>query len=339
MEQYLLEYCDSGVGEVSRIEMHKTLCRLYALSHAKNHRERKKLYEEIYRDLDFYHLPTGEPDVKVYRDCPQFFVDLMLQKAKDKDICLYTILMLQICTGMRPSEVLNMRTKNSSYGAGYSEEYDDIGAIKSLTIDISKKAILQPLRSDGKKRDSIKKARKVQVFGKHRVKAAWSAIQEYLTYTQGWLREPTEPLFVNKTTKELHQKNAKGSYCIIKVHMARTYRSYANDYKRLILDDVIPALSRGDMEQVGYASVLATHAFGPHMLREYFTCRLYEEGYGWLTIMDARGDKSPQTAIIYLLKGGAVKKISIQNADKIGEAIVEEQGMTRKEYLEKYAAD
>lgn len=321
---FLTYYCDKGLSEQSRRAMHDVLCRLFTRTKEPNQLEWDNMYAKISAALSYEHAYDNNSDIIVYRDCPEFFVKLLLDMARKSDFTLFTIMKMGKCTGMRPAECLNVRMLNSFYGDGYNFDIDRDGCPKWLDFDISKPAISRRLRSDKKRVGGIKKPRTVHVFDKANRQELWTVMNEYLLYTTDSKREKYGPFFVNKNLS-----NETG------FNMAYSYANYIKHFHELV-ENVIPELHKRGGEEAAFAEILSSYHYGPHMLREYFTCRMVEAGYNWPEIMEARGDKSPQTAVLYLIKGGMFKRVTIKNANKIGEEIMTEENITKDEFIKMY---
>lgn len=241
----------------------------------------------------------------VIRDCPEFFVDALLEMARKYDPEVYILVALSIYAGLRPSEACNMRMLDSIYGPGYEfVSVIDEGEIEtmSLCLKLDVMAHKRMLRQDHVKVGGIKSPRVVDVYGPFLEKLL-NAINEYLQYTKDRKREITKPLVVGKYKT--------GGY-----HKAMTYNNYHRRFKRLCNQYVFPYLAKQGVMQEWYVQKLKSGKYGPHMLREYFTCRLVKEGVKWAQIMTYRGDKNTQSAVIYVLKGGAFED-SILNTQRM----------------------
>lgn len=290
----------------------KDLDKHYITAEKESSRGKKyELYIYSYRD-------ETETQTKVIRDVPEFFVKKMVEMAWKYDIDTWMLMQLQIYAGLRPSEACNVRSAESSYGSGIKTifGYEDIPI--SMRIDISKEARLRPLRSDYTQIGSIKKPREVTVYGGY-VPLLYDAYINYIKATKDRKKEEYGPLVTNRYQKEGY-------------HMAMSYDNYRKRFKSLATKLVIPYLVNCGGEKKIYAEKLMGGKFGPHMLREYFTCRLFEANLNWSDIMYYRGDKSAETAVLYLLKGGTFKRLSISEGGVLGEEILDfNKGITEND--------
>ena len=256
------------------------------------------------------------PKYKVIRDSPKFFVEKLLEAASWYDQDLFMLMSLQIYAGLRPGEAVNVRMTSSCYGPGIIFEYAYSGAINSICIDLSKAAINRPLRSDLVRVGYIKKPREVKVYSGY-VNVLFDVYTGYIAYTCSRNREAMMPLVTNTTTK-------KG------FNMAFSYDNYRKRFKSLCETYVFPALINEGGERRIYAEKLMQSKYGPHMLREYFTCRLFEAHVPWSQIMALRGDSDPNTVVLYLLQGGALKKLTCNIATNMGEEILSFDDVSEK---------
>ena len=254
-----------------------------------------------------------------------------LIKAKNYDDNFYIGAMLQSCTGIRPSEALNLRTEDSIYGPGMRYVLDSSGRPRWLMIDIRERQKERPLRYDVIHTPQIKVVRTVQVLDTEMMEELWRAYRHYMTVTKGRIRRPEGPLIVckNKKYDPLLDK---------RVNQQWTYKSY-NVAFHVIADMVIQDLRDDATGLAIYAELMANNAIGPHMFREYFTCKMFEKGYKWIEIMKARGDKSPETAILYLVQGGAYRRITIENANAIREEDIGKytEEITKDEFIKSFS--
>ena len=254
-------------------------------------------YKYIDYELNIYAQKENGGQCEVIRDCPEFFIDSLIQNARRYDPDIYMLISLQINAGLRPAEACNVRMLDSCYGAGYQVvAYDVDGKLKanSLTIDLRKTAYKRMLRRDGVRTGGIKKPRCVDVYYPF-IDQLLNDINAYVEMSKYRVREDTRPLVTCAYKRE-------------GVHPAITYHAYYSRFKDLCYKHVFPELEKRGMIYEWYAAKLKEGKFGPHMLREYFTCRLVKQGVQWSQIMRYRGDKNVQSAIVYVLKGGAFEE-------------------------------
>lgn len=244
-----------------------------------------------------HYTAVNQPKVVVLRYCPDYFIDELFDQAAKNDPDLYMLMALQRYAGLRPSEACNVRTQDSSYGAGYKISYkldgeSGIYEAHSLSFDIKKKPYIRPLRTDDVYVGGIKRPREVDVYPGY-VPVLSSIINDYVLFSSRRKREYTGPLVTTPTRKNGY-------------NMAITYDSYRIKFNNLVEEYVIPSLiNQGGLKAL-YAKKLKESYYGPHMLREFFTCELVRNNLGWSELMHYRGDKGESSAVIYVLKGGVL---------------------------------
>lgn len=254
---------------------------------------------------------SNESSSEVYRFCPKYFVDEYLKQARLHNPELFILGALQIDAGLRPSCACNVRTMQSSYGPGYKKVLDPEGNLLALKIDLKKSPYDRPLRDDGVKVGGIKKPREIDVYPPN-VHHLNQAIESYLAYTSDRKRESSEPLVVSR-----YHRGGKYNRCY-------TYDTYIKAFHSLCDEYVIPALLAKGGTEAAYAEKLdeAGCFYGPHFFREFFTCQLVEDGMSWDLVMHFRGDKSEESAINYVLKGGKIQEIAMETGEVIAEYLI-----------------
>ena len=247
----------------------------------------------------------------VYRFCPKFFVEEYLKQARLHNPELYILGALQVDAGLRPSCACNIRTMQSVYGPGYKKVLDPEGNLLALKLDLKKSPIDRPLRDDGVKVGGIKKPREVDVYPPN-IHHLNQAIESYLAYTLDRKRESSGPLVVSR-----YRRGGEYNRCY-------TYDTYIKAFHALCNTYVIPAMLAKGGAEAAYAEKLdeAGSYYGPHFFREYFTCQLVEDGMSWDLVMHFRGDKSEESAIDYVLKGGKLQGIAMETGEVIAEYLI-----------------
>ena len=264
-------------------------------------------------------LTSSVPSKEVNRDCEDWFAQLFLDYAYKEDIRVWFIALIQYYTGLRPSEVLNLRHPNSIYGPSIIYSVDLSGNIMDVGIDLSKEAWERPLRDDGVINGRVKKPRNAIIsYKSHEI-----IIDAYLLIlglTRDKERQDYGPLIIN------NYKNKKTGK-----HMAYTYDSYRIAFHKIVENYVFPKLREQGGKYEAYVNRFAGKDYGPHMFRHGFSCRFVEEGSeDWATLMALRGDKSPESAVTYVVKGGAFKHITQRLANLTGEEMLGDKKNGRK---------
>lgn len=253
------------------------------------------------------------PGQVVYRYCPAFMVAEVIKMARLHDPEVFMLVMLMVCAGVRPGTGCNTRLTDSSYGPGYKTTYvayDDGGiALTGIKLDYTASEDTKSLRPGLANPSGIKKCGKIDV---HKAVLLNDCIREYLALTKSRHRAETMPLVVNASVNRATGYNE-----------AMTYRNFLAHFKKLCNKYVLPALSDRGGKYAEYAKELMIHQYGPHFFREFFTCRLVDDGETWDRIMHLRGDSSPDSAITYLIKGQIFEELITSTNDDLAGLITD----------------
>lgn len=229
---------------------------------------------------------------EIFRDMPEsvfsIFLNVIMKSHKD----VLMLVALSAFAGLRPSESCNVRRNDSKLGAGIRFIIVD-DEVEDIIIDLKKEL---NLRSDLMKVGSIKKERTQHVYPAF-LKAFYECYQIYMDYIEGKKYEADYgALTMNKQGK------------------AMTYYSYYGKFKEVIADVIPELLSSNDPEVINYAYLLQENNLGPHVFRHWFSVKLTLFGEDVAGLMNWRGDKNPQSALVYLQnKGDLIKQYSKVN--------------------------
>ena len=116
---------------------------------------------------------------------------------------------------------------------------------------------------------------------------------DYMAYLEGQKYEKDYgPLNLNKQGKAL------------------TYDVYYQRFRKIIREEMIPIfLNSDDEEVVFFGHLLQEHNISPHIFRHWYTTQLVLSGVNEISeLMSARGDKSPDSAWVYLQNKGEIAK-------------------------------
>jgi integrase len=198
-------------------------------------------------------------------------------------------LCLQAFAGLRAGEALNVRQESSPLGSGIV--LTRIGSfVRKIEIDLTRE--LQ-LRSDGVVVGGIKKPR-VQCVYPPFIQAFAAAYEQHKAWLSAHRFESDyAPMFVN----------SKG--------LAMTYKDYAYRFKQLTERFFRPAALASDDEELRiYGQLLYENSLGLHALRHWFSVQLVLHGEDIAQVQFWRGDKSPESAFVYLRnKGDLVREL------------------------------
>lgn len=268
--------------------------------------KKKDLFRrEIYKDK---HHHTKERNVPIFeticediektilRDIPNKAFALLLNHIANMHPELLGLVILSSFAGLRPSEACNVRREDSALGPGILFHHTD-GEVTQIRIDLRKELIL---RSDDKPVGSIKKER-LQTVPAIFITSFMSYYEQYLKYIG---KRSYEESFGPLTT------NGQGK--------AMTYRSYFNAFKKIVKEEMIPIyLASDDPDVVGFGRILMEYDLAPHSLRHWYSVQLTLAGYSIPELMNARGDRSPESALTYIQNKGELEKQYAMVTDKI----------------------
>ena len=224
---------------------------------------------------------------KLLREIPEKAAWRLVELALEHDPMIAFAIVCQILTGLRASEVMNLRQEGSPLSNTPGILPRKIGsATVGIELDLTQEFVL---RSDFVSVGGIKKERTADVYNGF-VETLKDYYDIHLRILQQHQVEPEfMPMFVNNRGK------------------AMTYATYAQRVGKLVEERLMPEmLQSDDMHCVLFANQLLTHSFGPHAFRHLFTCKLLQEGLNRDDIMYFRGDTSPESATVYLQNKAAL---------------------------------
>lgn len=221
------------------------------------------------------HRPT------ILRDMPEQAAWRLVELAKIYDPMIAFGITCQLLAGLRAGEVVNLRQPLSPASNTPSINVEKRGTtINKIKIDLTKELLL---RKDGCSVGRIKKERTQDVFYDF-VADFYRHYQDHLEYIKD---KPCDTEYMPLFTVSTGQ--------------AMTVKTYTNRVKKLIRNYLLGDLLRsGDESCVIFANRFREHDFGPHVFRHIFTCKLLLAGLERDEIMYYRGDKSPESATVYL---------------------------------------
>lgn len=232
---------------------------------------------------------NGEP----FRELPTKAFRILLNLAFRYAPDIAFAICLQAFAGLRAGEVCNVRQEGAPTGSGFIFTRIESRIIK-IEIDLTRELMM---RSDGVVCGKIKKER-IQCVYPPFLEAFVSAYEQHKRYlsTSNYEKEYC-PMFINNCG------------------MAMTYDDYARRFKSLV-DNHFRAvlLECDDPECRIYGQLLYENSLTPHALRHWFSVQLTLKGEDIAQIQYWRGDKSPESAFVYLQnKGDLVKELETAN--------------------------
>lgn len=242
-----------------------------------------KLKTRLIPNFDIFYL--GKQG-RIFRDIPNAAFDIICAYAETHYKDIFFMIVVSGFTGLRPSEVCNMRQEISPLGSGLSFVKIN-GKTKSITIDLNNEL---NLRSDLVSVGRIKKERSQEVYPSF-LDAFEFAYAKHKNYLKTCKFESDYcPMFVN----------SRG--------MAMTYDNYLVRFKQLMAEIIPIMLSDHQPEVVEFANNLMEYNIAPHIFRHWFTVRITLYGEDIAGIQYWRGDNSPESALTYWKNKGELKR-------------------------------
>lgn len=246
---------------------------------------------------------TGVPVNKViFRDIPTKALEILLPLAFRYAPDIAFGLCLQAFAGLRASEVCNVRQECSPIGAGL--QFTEIGGVtREIGIDLTKEVIL---RSDGAEVGRIKRERIQKVYPAF-IGTVLKAYDLHKAYLKTVSYEPDyAPMFVNSYGK------------------AMTYELYRRKFKSLVNEYLRPKLICSDDPELRiYGQMLYEHHLGTHSLRHWYTVQLVLRGENIAGVQSWRGDKSPESAFVYLQNKGDLVRVLEETNERLMDLLLE----------------
>ena len=240
---------------------------------------------------------------EVFRDMPTKVFQILMNLAVRYTPDIAFAMALSAFAGLRPGEAMNVRQEQSPKGPGLILTFRG-SMLTRADIDLTHE---YAMRSDGVTCGMVKRERTAHVYPPflNVFSRMYAFHKEYLK-THAFERDYC-PMFVNSQGK------------------AMTYQTYYNRFVFLVQDHLRPMLlSHEDPECRIYGQLLCENMLGPHSLRHWFSVQLALRGEDIANLQFWRGDKSPESAFLYLQnKGDLVRELSAAN-DMLAAALMKE---------------
>lgn len=249
--------------------------------------KRGRLIKRKEPKFDVY-VDDSQTEQAIFRDMPNSAFEMLFAHIAEYHKDLLMVVALGAFVGLRPSEACNVRREDSPLGAGILFHQSE-GETFKVEIDLRRE---MPLRSDLKPTGRIKKER-IQAVPYIFLEVFLDTYNNYMSYLEGKRYERDYgPLNLNKQGKAL------------------TYAVYYQRFRRIIREEMIPIfLKSDDAEVVFFGHLLQEHNISPHIFRHWYTTQLVLSGVSEISeLMSARGDKSPESAWVYLQNKGEIAK-------------------------------
>lgn len=249
--------------------------------------KRGRLIKRKEPKFDIY-VDDSQTEQAIFRDMPDSAFEILFAHIAEYHKDLLMVVALGAFVGLRPSEACNVRREDSPLGAGILFHQSE-GETFKVEIDLRREMLL---RSDLKPTGRIKKER-MQAVPYIFLEVFLDTYNNYMSYLEGKRYERDYgPLNLNKQGKAL------------------TYAVYYQRFRRIIREEMIPIfLKSDDAEVVFFGHLLQEHNISPHIFRHWYTTQLVLSGVSEISeLMSARGDKSPESAWVYLQNKGEIAK-------------------------------
>ena len=265
--------------------------------------KRKELYREeqgydhrgkrVKRSVPDFEVRYVPEEKEIFRDIPTKVFKILMNLAMRYAPDIAFAMGLQAFAGLRPGEVMNVRQEGSPKGSGIIFTYLD-GRVIRADVDLTHE---YAMRSDGVECGKIKKERKQGIYPPF-LEAFQQLYESHKVFleTQAFESEYC-PMFVNSSG------------------MAMTYGNYYSRFQYLVDTYLRPLLlNHSDPECRIYGQMLCENKLAPHSLRHWFSTQLALRGETIDQLQFWRGDKSPESALVYLQnKGDLVRELAKTN--------------------------
>ena len=235
----------------------------------------------------------------IFRDIPNSAFEILFAHIAENHPDMLMLITLSSFAGLRPSEACNVRREDSPLGAGILFTIQD-EIVTKIQIDLRKELCL---RSDLKSTGKIKKERMQTVP---------------LIFTDAFVNS------YNRYMEHMSGKKYEAEYAALSLNKqgkAIKYDNYYQKFHKIIKNEIIPIyLSNDEPEVVNYGRLLMENNISPHVFRHWYTVQLVLAGIDNVgELMAARGDSSPESALVYLQnKGELVKQYRKVNNEMFG---------------------
>ena len=281
-------------GEYAKITKNELYKEIQSYDH------KGKLLKRFVPNFEIRYIPEEK---EIFRDMPTKVFKILMNMALRYAPDIAFAMGLQAFAGLRPGEVCNVRQEGSPKGSGIVFTYLD-GRLIRADIDLTHE---YSMRSDGVECGKIKKERKQSVY------------PPFLNAFQ-YLYENHKAILAAQTFEE--------SYCPMFVNsngMAMTYGNYYTRFQYLVDSHLRPILLKhSDPECRIYGQMLCENKLAPHSLRHWFSVQLALRGESIDQLQFWRGDRSPDSALVYLQNKGDLVRVLERTNDLLAAFLMEE---------------
>ncbi len=272
----IIDFFDAYIAYANRHDIHTKLKRSDLCKKEKRFNKKRKKYEEI--TIPAFKVSVLTQEKTIFRDIFEGAYSILMNTIIEEDPDILMLAALSSFGGLRPSEACNVFRPDSPLGEGIRFiEYN--GKVDSIEIDLSYE---RPLRSDGISVGDIKKPRMQNIYPAF-IGAFMSCYNLYMEHMKGRKYEANyAPLTINKQGK------------------AMTYNSYYSRFRDVVKIARMRMLESDDPKVVAYGKALQFKNLSPHIFRHWFSVKLTLFGEDKEGLMYWRGDKSIQSALVYI---------------------------------------
>lgn len=255
------------------------------------------------RQVPSFRVQGLTKSTKIFREIPTKVFVILLNLAFRYAPDIAFAICLQAFAGLRASEAMNVRQEISPLGAGIV--FTEIeGRVIKAEIDLTQEL---PLRSDGVICGKIKRERKQCVYPPF-LNAFSIAYKKHKEFLAGRCFEKEYcPMFINNLGKAL------------------PYAQYRMRFIALIENHLRPALlASEDAECRIYGQLLYENNLGLHVFRHWYSVQLVLHGEDIAQVQYWRGDKSPESALLYLQNKGELLRELKETSDKLSDMLIKQ---------------
>lgn len=240
----------------------------------------------IVKKIPVFEINYRPQNKKIFRDIPEGAFQIIMNEIVNNHRNILMLAALGAFAGLRPSECCNVRRADSPLGPGIMFEIVD-GEVINIIIDITEE---KNLRSDLVKVGGIKKERRQKVYPAF-IEVFIKCYNLYMNYIENSPYEAEYGALTNTSTGK-----------------AYTYSAYCTQFKNIVKKCIPIMLEDEDPQTVNYGHLLLENSISPHIFRHWFSVKLTLYGEDVAGLMNWRGDKSPESALTYLMNKSELEK-------------------------------
>lgn len=277
---HIIDFFDLLSRENSKCKM--KLDKLYITEKCFSKTKRKYIDKKV----PAYEIYYKQKNKVIFRDIPEEAFQIIMNEIINNHKNIIMLAALSAFAGLRPSEACNVRREDSALGPGIRFEKVN-GEVTNVYIDLREE---KNLRSDLVSVGKIKKERMQMVYPAF-LEIFVECYETYMEYIEGMPYEAKYGALTNTSFGK-----------------AYTYEAYYKEFKKVVEDCIPKMLGSDNAKTVNYGHMLQENNISPHILRHWFSVKLTLYGEGVPGLMKWRGDKSPESALVYLANKSELEK-------------------------------